>query len=283
MIDEAQDTNPVFGGVYRKQTAVQRVYVGDSYQSIYGFRGAGDELLKINADSIRPLTASYRFGPALAKKANYALEKMGATEQIVGMADDPDDLFPNEWDVVLCRTNAGVIKAIFKNLEDGKDVNIKASYAEELVSLLNTIAWFWGYIQDKPKLHPDLEAYESKKEIEEAIEDGDESQMVIEVIELLRSKGYAFLSGVLSELNARKKKNRVEIITAHRSKGSEWDNVSIWSDFRGPKLDPETGRETMPSMDELKLGYVAVTRAKKHLDAGSLSYLIKKKEEADAS
>lgn len=280
MIDEAQDTNPVFGGIYRAQHGVQRVYVGDSYQAIYGYLGAGDELLKLGNVGMFPLTNSYRFGSTLAKKANHALEKLGADKQIIGLGSEPDDLFAADWDVVLCRTNAGVIKAIFKHLEDGKDVWIKKKYATELSSLLNTIAWFWGYVQDKPKkLHPDLEGYSSKVEIEEAIEDGDESQMVIEVLALLKSKGYKYLHGVLSEMNALAKKKKIEIITAHKSKGGEWDNVYIWSDFRGIKIDPRSGAEILPPREELMLGYVAVTRARKYLHAGSLEYIIREKEE----
>lgn len=281
MVDEAQDTNPVFGKVYRNQPAMQKIYVGDPYQSIYGFRGAGDEFQKVHFDLVFPLTESYRFGSALAGKANEALKKMGATEEIIGLGDEPEDLIPIKWDVIICRTNAGVIKCIFKNLENGVKVNVSAAYAQDLLALLDTIAWFWGHLQEKPKLHPDLEGYESKAEILEAIEDGEETQMVVEVIGLLKNLGYEQMKASLSSLDARGKKDRVEIITAHKSKGSEWDNVMIWNDFRGPEKDPINNTETLPSMEELKIGYVAVTRAKKHLDAGSLSYLVKKKEESN--
>lgn len=280
MIDEAQDTNPVFGKVYRSQE-MQRIYVGDSYQSIYGFRGAGDELEKIKADAVLSLTASYRFGPKIAEYANEALEKMNAPEKIVGLGQDPVEGATSEYDVVLCRTNAGVIKAIFAHLEQGRKVQIKATYAKELLALLNTIAWFWGYTQERPKLHSDLEGYESKEEIEEAIEEGDESQMVLEVLELLKSRGYDFLKDALSELNAKTKKDHIEITTAHKSKGSEWESVCIWNDFRGPREDYETGGKILPSLDELKLGYVAITRAKNNLIPGSLKYLITKEDEDD--
>ena len=56
MIDEAQDTNPVFGGVYAQQTHMQRIYVGDQNQAIYGFRGAEDELQKVKISTRLPLT-----------------------------------------------------------------------------------------------------------------------------------------------------------------------------------------------------------------------------------
>ena len=280
MIDEAQDTNPVFGKVYRNQPAMQKIYVGDPYQSIYGFRGAGNEFENVNFDLMFPLTESYRFGPALAEKANYALEKMDAEDKIIGLGDDPDDLIPIKWDAILCRTNAGVIKCIFKKLEEGVKINVPTSYAEDLSNLLDTIAWFWGYIQEKPKLHPDLESYESKAEIKDAIEEGDESQMVVEIIGLLNSLGYEHMKEALASLDARSKKDRVEILTAHKSKGSEWDNVMIWNDFRGPEKDGISGKETLPSFEERKIGYVAVTRARKHLDAGSLKYLVEDKKYA---
>ena len=87
MVDEAQDTNPVFGKVYRNQS-IQKIYVGDSYQAIYRFRGAGDELKKVEFGYKLPLTESYRFGPSLAKKANNALKKMEAEKEIVGLGAD---------------------------------------------------------------------------------------------------------------------------------------------------------------------------------------------------
>lgn len=65
----------------------------------------------------------------------------------------------------------------------------------------------------------------------------------------------------------------VTISTAHKSKGLEWSKVKIGDDFKGPKLNEETGEVDMPSDEELRLGYVAVTRAKGEIDPGSLGYV----------
>lgn len=65
----------------------------------------------------------------------------------------------------------------------------------------------------------------------------------------------------------------VTISTAHKSKGLEWNKVKIGDDFKGPKLNEETGEVDMPSDEELRLGYVAVTRAKGEIDPGSLGYV----------
>jgi hypothetical protein len=55
-------------------------------------------------------------------------------------------------------------------------------------------------------------------------------------------------------------------------KGLEWPKVCLGDDFRGPRRD-KNGREVLPGRDELMLAYVAVTRAKKRLDVGSLGWV----------
>lgn len=66
----------------------------------------------------------------------------------------------------------------------------------------------------------------------------------------------------------------VVVSTAHKAKGLEWDRVRIGTDFRGPEEDKQTGELTMPADEELKLAYVAVTRAGKELDLGSLAWVL---------
>jgi hypothetical protein len=71
----------------------------------------------------------------------------------------------------------------------------------------------------------------------------------------------------------------VTVSTAHKSKGLEWDKVKIGDDFKGPKRDENTGEVTMPSAEELRVAYVAVTRAAKELDPGSLGYVFEYTDE----
>src|SRR5690606_13167694 len=65
----------------------------------------------------------------------------------------------------------------------------------------------------------------------------------------------------------------VIVSTAHKAKGLEWDRVRIGDDFKGPKQDTETGELVMPDPEELRLAYVAVTRARRELDPGALAYV----------
>lgn len=65
----------------------------------------------------------------------------------------------------------------------------------------------------------------------------------------------------------------VIISTAHKAKGLEWGKVRIGGDFPQPKLNKATGKLVMPDPENLRLAYVAVTRAEAELDPGSLGYV----------
>jgi ADP-ribose pyrophosphatase YjhB (NUDIX family)/DNA polymerase III epsilon subunit-like protein len=65
----------------------------------------------------------------------------------------------------------------------------------------------------------------------------------------------------------------VMITTVHQAKGLEWDYVTMWNDFWGPRVDKVTGEVIMPEPTELKIAYVAVTRAKKMVDLGPLDWI----------
>ncbi|HEY1176967.1 MAG TPA: UvrD-helicase domain-containing protein, partial [Phytomonospora sp.] len=71
----------------------------------------------------------------------------------------------------------------------------------------------------------------------------------------------------------------VMVITAHKSKGLEWDRVKIGDDFPQPKEDEATGETTYPDDENLRLAYVAVTRAGKELDPGSLAWVFHHSDE----
>jgi antirestriction protein ArdC/DNA polymerase III epsilon subunit-like protein len=73
----------------------------------------------------------------------------------------------------------------------------------------------------------------------------------------------------------------VVVTTAHKAKGLEWDNVRIYSDFWGPRVNKKTGEEEFPAPEELRLAYVALTRAQKKLDPGALSWIYDYTSESD--
>ncbi|MFE9400076.1 3'-5' exonuclease [Streptomyces flavidovirens] len=71
----------------------------------------------------------------------------------------------------------------------------------------------------------------------------------------------------------------VVVSTAHKAKGREWATVRIADDFE-PKPGTETDDDGNPlpqrlAIPEARLAYVAVTRARQHLDLGGLSWINK--------
>jgi len=72
-VDEAQDTNPVVLDVVRRQTHSKVVYVGDTYQSIYQFRGAVNAMEMISAPT-NYLSMSFRYGQEIADIASVIID-----------------------------------------------------------------------------------------------------------------------------------------------------------------------------------------------------------------
>ena len=75
----------------------------------------------------------------------------------------------------------------------------------------------------------------------------------------------------------------ISFTTAHRAKGREWDQVLIAGDFPKPDMDEESLEWKLPDEEELNLIYVAVTRAIKGLDLGSLSWVLEETTDDDAA
>ena len=81
------------------------------------------------------------------------------------------------------------------------------------------------------------------------------------------------LVALLPKMNEYEKRPAdVVVSTAHRSKGLEWNHVSIGEDFLAPEPNLKTGELELPSAEELRLSYVATSRAKKSLSLGSLEW-----------
>ena len=73
----------------------------------------------------------------------------------------------------------------------------------------------------------------------------------------------------------------VVVTTLHKAKGLQWKNVRIFDDFWGPRTNKKTGELEMPSDEELRIAYVALTRAQEKLDPGPLKWILDYTEDED--
>ena len=392
--DEAQDINPVLGKVIADQK-IQKIYVGDSNQAIYAFRGAVDELDRVEVVRVLPLTKSWRFGPQIAGIANRFLTLLGSKQRITG-AGPQGEIVPRgsmtDAEAVLVRTNIGAIKEISFELGNGRSVGVSKNFKDDLDSLSRSANWLKNGGAKPGKIHEEIASFSSWAELEKAIADEETSRKLGTFLELIDEVGFAGLDEMLSRLkiykssedglgaspsatakeslpeltvdsarttskgtiadgvdytivgdmivlsgsktfdnkdifkkngfkwDGEKKRwaksipsdtnrlaalsklreaitggykdsdedkdaNRIDVVitTAHTAKGLEWNRVRIGDDYWGPKMDPLTGGKMMPKPEELRLAYVAVTRAKKTLDPGSLEWIFLETSESDES
>jgi N12 class adenine-specific DNA methylase len=270
--DEAQDVNAVMRQVILDQPA-QTIVVGDSHQSIYGFRGAIDALKDWPADVVLPLTQSWRFGPDAAEFGNLFLQSLGsglllegnpALETRLGRAGEPD--------AIMCRTNATAVAEVFVGLESGK----RTALAGGGQAIKDIAKAAWDLQARRGTKHPDLSRFADWDEVRAYAQQGEDGKSLQVFVRLVDRHGPDGLIDMISRLTPEgdtKNPPQLTISTVHKAKGREWDAVRIAGDFRGPATDPETGDTTWPSPEERRLAYVAATRAKELLETGSLTWI----------
>ena len=370
--DEAQDQNPVLSDLVGKQK-IQKVYVGDSNQAIFGFRGAVDELDKLEAPYELFLTGSFRFGKEIAGIANRFLALMGRKERVDGKGPEGKIVSNvDNPDAILTRTNGGALRVIANLLAENKTVGVSEKFKEELTNFVQSVAWLRDGAGRPSKIHPELDGYETWKDVQEAAEEDDNKRLkmllnlvdefgadgmmdMLDRLEVVRgaeddeapeintddnvvkavngSIRYEFSGGKLKihgafpikdklkngnprfrfngadktwEVDAPSSKSQreklvgqvfgyagvptnsatsrkvdVRVQTAHSAKGMEFDTVQIYDDFPKPRKNKVTGDLEMPAPEEMRLAYVAATRAKKELGTSGIDWIFEHTEDED--
>ncbi|MFF4950563.1 UvrD-helicase domain-containing protein [Streptomyces chattanoogensis] len=271
LLDEAQDSNPVVAQLIQGQSA-QRIAVGDSSQSIYGWRGATDALATWPAKRRLQLTQSWRFGEAIAAEANAWLAQIEGSIRIRGNPNLDSQVVTGELMVphaVLCYTNAGAVNRAMLYLDDGLGPALVGGGQH-----IRDLAVAALDLRDqRPVSHPDLIAFQSWEQLEEFANTEGAGGDLKAFVKLINDHGPEIVIKAVDCLVAEERAD-VVLSTAHKAKGREWDTVMVEPDFPCPKegtnelLDP-------PLRDKAMLGYVTVTRAKGVLDNLGLAWIHK--------
>lgn len=258
LFDESQDANPVIAAIVAAQEDhAQLVYVGDSQQEIYAWTGAVNALSKVKVAHRSYLTQSFRFGQAIADRANLVLDKLDAQLRLTGNpAIDSRLEYLDQPKAILVRTNATGVSLMLKYQLDGRTVHFVGgtgevlNFARSADELINT-----GHTS-----HPDLVCFDSWAAVQQYVQQdagGEDLRLFVKLIDNFGSA--AIVAGL--ERMASEERADVVISTAHRSKGREWKSVRLANDF------PQQGDSDAA---DLRLLYVAITRAKEVLDDTSL-------------
>ncbi len=267
LFDEAQDADPLMMGALIKQP-VQTIYVGDPHQQIYEWRGAVNAMKRLPYPQTL-LTQSFRFGQDVADVANVFLKALQETVPLRGDLSRSSKVAPlpaGEIDVILCRTNANAIGKLLAGQQLGYKVALQADSGRILRFCQGANNLMAGRSATGV---PELAYFTSWKEVQEFSETK-VGQELKSWVKLIDEYGTATIIKAINHLVDAKSADYM-VSTAHKSKGLEWGRVCIDDDFfydasqHSIKISPE----------ELRLLYVACTRAKSVLDTTGIQEILK--------
>ncbi|MEF3118914.1 UvrD-helicase domain-containing protein [Streptomyces chrestomyceticus] len=267
LLDEAQDTNPALEYVLMLQRGhAQLVLVGDSAQQIYSWRGARDIMTGFDGTQLT-LTQSFRFGHALAEEANQWLAFTGSKLRLTGHQNTTTRIAPaDKPEAVLCRTNGGAMAEVLHQMDSGRQVAM-AGGGGTLRSLAIAAR---DLKAGRGTRHPELFLFKSWGELQDYAENDPAGADLLPWVDLIDDLGTEIVLEAVDRLGS-ESACEVTVSTVHKAKGREWSSVRIGEDFTEPEPDA-LGRPGPIPRGEARLAYVAVTRARHHLDNGALSW-----------
>jgi hypothetical protein len=265
MFDEAQDASPVMLSIINQQAAhgAQLVYVGDSQQQIYEWRGAVNALASVEDAEATWLTQSFRFGPEIAAVANRCLSEIeGADLRVQGLESIASRVGPVAAPrTALCRTNAEAVGRVISAQAEGRRPYLVGEGRDVLafaraVNQLRAEGW---------TPHPELACFQTWGAVQDYVDQDPQGSDLKLLVRLVDQFGTDTIIDALSNPTPEVHCDQV-VSTAHKAKGREWDSVQLASDFR------EASEDGLDA-SEWRLLYVAVTRAQLVLDIEGVAAL----------
>ena len=269
LLDEAQDTNPVTADIVFSQRC-GKVLVGDRHQSIYGFRGSINAMDRLPEGEVHHLTHSMRFGEPVAKVASLLLRALkGERQSIKGsgvMAASPFRIDRTLPHAIICRTNASVFSQAVQAVDRSR-IHFIGGVQNYLLGRLTDVHHLWAGRADlvKDGFYRAFEDFDALALYGRETADKD----ILSVVSVVKEYGAALprlIDQVTASACAQPGEASLLLMTAHRSKGLEFDQVQLDDDFHD--LVDKQGRPNLGAMDahafeqEVNLLYVALTRAR---------------------
>jgi len=283
IVDEVQDLNIAQHRMMSKliKSSGRFIAVGDICQAIYGFAGASSKTFmelesKPNTISL-PLSISYRCGKRIVEYVK-SQENIVSNIEAWEYANEGEVIHGGSLktaksnDLVVCRTLAPLIDAYIELLKNKIPAKIQGNDLRDgMLDIVSkhkylTIEQILGIYNDKlNELHSELEYLGVKKPKQtKKYSDLAEKISVLETVsEYYNIKtGSGFMEVIEDMFSESKDDNIVKLMSIHKSKGLEADNVFVID----PQDIPWKFAKTKEDYEqEYNLKFVAYTRAKKRL------------------
>lgn len=260
MLDEVQDCTDCILDLVLNQNAT-RLFVGDVYQKIYGFRHVDNPfqyiLLKSPEARCYYLSVAFRFGFDLMNFTNLFLKKKyneqrGFSKTRVQNTRITCERTLRPGMVVVCRYNITAIRLLF-DLEHAVSMVGKTVQFSKEIQFAQDL-WHLHQNQRAQIVSPKVSCFETLNQLQE-FHNSTQNTKWKNRLRLVAIYG-ADTAARWRDTQRRYSEDHtacVRVVTAHQSKGSEYDHVWIADDFNG---STEDAHNTL---------YVAMTRAKKSI------------------
>jgi DNA helicase-2/ATP-dependent DNA helicase PcrA len=266
MIDEAQDLSALNHFMLKKIVGSCRLFaVGDPYQAIYGFRGAySDSMSRLRESfgmTVLQLSTSFRCPRAVVKEAQWRAPHMNAPDWA---AEGEVKTLPS-WGidqltadaVIVCRNNAPIFKMAILLLSEGRYPQIVGNDIGK--TLLKTLSKIGPAEMPQAEALQKWEIFRMNK-LSKAREHAKAStEDFCRCLRIFIERGDTLGAAVQYADHLMNQTGPIKMMTGHKSKGLEFDNVYIL-DKKLLRLEFESGKN-----QDKNLLYVMQTRAKKTL------------------
>jgi hypothetical protein len=275
IVDEAQDLNPVLLDLIEQQAATRKrvLLIGDTHQSIYGFRKATNAMswAADRAAGRFSLTESWRFGPATARAASVLLTDYKADPVAINGRGPKMGL--HNTTCILARSNGSLLKRALSEVTKGGRIHFAATSARENWS--PRVPYKFTEFEDAALLYlgrsagalrsPLIRQFATWGELSKAGESDPELESVKRFVTEVGAIQIPIVLEQLIRAGVGPDQAKLHFSSAHRSKGKEWTRVELLNDF--PPLDnpkkiaeiiEDKGAEAFA--EEINLLYVAITR-----------------------
>lgn len=288
LLDEAQDSNPALLKILQQQNC-QVVFVGDKFQQIYQWRGAVNAMETIQTHNQVMLSQSFRFGQAIAQHASQILQLLEPSIELLGNPEVKSQIGCSVPQTILSRSNASTVANLLNSLAMGRRPYVVGG-VQELRWLLRDVALLKNSLSGT---HPEFFGFSSWQQVQQFTQ-RPEGEHLQKLCKLVETHGERSILKALEKTCEKESQADLILSTAHKSKGREWDHVMLDDDFFAPKLLGETqdpslqnkknraevlmppitselivtatnGQHYTMAAEEIRLLYVACTRAKKSL------------------
>lgn len=264
LVDEAQDLSSINHAMLEKLVVNRLIAVGDPFQSIYAFRGALSTSMatlqqRFNMKEMN-LSISFRCPKSIVVRARSRAPHMQWPE----WAEEGQVNAPLEWrasDIsdgaaVICRNNAPLFRLAFTLIRAGRGVTVVGSdIGPALVKALKKLGPEDMTYEQASKAIDVWEADKLRKAKGKAA-----TKDKAECLRVFLSVGGSLAGAIAYAESIFKSAGPIQLLSGHKSKGLEWDNVFHLDPSRIPSPYAEGADE---EEQELNIGYVILTRAKK--------------------